>query len=214
MIKLIITDIGGVLVKTDEAIIHCIEEVFQKNKIPFGSKEKLLSAFGVSIFDYVKNYLPSGYENQADFCYQEFKKIYPHKAVHLMKVFPQVNETLTLIREKGLKIAVLSCMVKDEVLVNLSLLDFKNFDCVFSLEDYGYKRPLSNGLQMIMEKLNVSPEETVYAGDTVNDIKMAQNAKVISVAVKTGAQNNIHLEQTHPDYLIDDFSKIITLGLF
>lgn len=208
MIKLIITDIGGVLVKTDEAIIQCIEKVFQKNHIPLGSKEDLLSAFGVSIFDYVKNYLPEEHKDKADFCYNEFKKIYPSKATHLMKVFPGIDDTLSFLKERKIQICVLSCMIKNEVKVNISLLKFKDFDLIFSLEDYEHKRPLPNGLNMIMKKLNILPNETIYVGDTINDIKMAKNAGVISIAVKTGAQENKQLEQARPDYLLEDFSKI------
>jgi len=208
MIKLIITDIGGVLVKTDEAIIASIEKVFQENNIPIGSKENLLSAFGVSIFDYIKNYLPEKHKDKADFCYNEFKKYYPSKAIHLMKVFPNIDNTLSFLKERKIKICVLSCMIKNEVKVNLSLLNFKDFDIVFSLEDYGQKRPLPKGLNMIMNKLNILPNETAYVGDTINDIKMAKNAGVTSIAVKTGVQENKQLEQAHPDYLLEDFSKI------
>jgi len=208
MIKLLITDIGGVLVKTDEAIIYCIEQVFQQNNIPLGSRNDLLSAFGVSIFDYIKNYLPDEYKDKADFCYAEFKKIYPSKVLHLMKVFPHIDNTLSFLNEQDTKICVLSCMNKDEVKANLSLVHFKDFVMIFSLEDYEYKRPLANGLIMIMNKLNILPHETVYVGDTVNDIKMAKNAGVRSIAVKTGAQENKQLEQAHPDYLLEDFSKI------
>lgn len=208
MVKLIITDIGGVLVKTDEAIIQCIEKVFSDNDIPLGSKDDLLSAFGVSIFDYIKNYLPKEFKDKADFCYDEFKKIYPDKALHLMKVFSGVDETLLFLKEKNIKVAVLSCMIKKEVQQNLSLLKFNDFKVVFSLEDYGHKRPLPNGLNMIMQKLNVKPEETMYVGDTINDIKMAKNAKVISVAVKTGAQDNNLLMKENPDYLLESFFEL------
>ena len=208
MIKLIITDIGGVLVKTDEAIIKCIEKVFHDNNIALGSKQDLLSAFGVSIFDYVKNYLPKEHKDKAKFCYNEFKKIYPSKAIHLMKVYPKIDETLFNLKDKGIKIAVLSCMIKNEVKTNLSLLKFNDFDIIFSLEDYGHKRPLPNGLNMIMKKLNVLPSETIYIGDTINDIKMAKNAKVTSVAVKTGAQDNKKLEHEKPDHLLNNFSEI------
>lgn len=207
MIKLIITDIGGVLVKTDEAIISCIEKVFEKNNIPKGSREDLLSAFGVSIHDYIINYLPKEHKDKADYCYEEFKKIYPLKATHLMKVYPKVDSTLTSLN-KRFDICVLSCMIKKEVQVNLSLLSFKDFKIIFSLEDYGHKRPRPNGLNMIMRKLNVKPSETIYVGDTVNDIKMAKNAGCKSVAVKTGAQDNKLLEQEEPDYFINDFSEL------
>ena len=210
-ITLLITDIGGVLVKTDEAIITCIQQVFDENNIPHGTKEDLLSAFGVSIYDYILQYLPNNHKDRADYCYQEFKKIYPSKATHMMSVFKGVDSTLESISRKGIGLAVLSCMTHDEVKKNLSLLEFKDFNTIFSLENYKDKRPSPTGLRMIMKKMNVCPEETMYVGDTVNDVRMAKNAGVISVAVKTGAQDNAKLKQEQPDYLLNDFSELLTI---
>lgn len=208
MIKLIITDIGGVMIKTDEAIITCIEAVFRENNIPFGSKKKLLSTFGTSLYDYVKNYLPSGHEKKVNFCYREFKKKYPIHAKKYMKVFPQVNQTLYFIKSNKIKVAVLSCMIKKEVQVNLSLLKFKEFDLIFSLDNYYHKRPDPSGLIKIMKTLGLKPCETLYVGDTVNDVKMAKNAKVISVAVTTGAQDSRKVIRTNPDYILASFSEL------
>jgi len=125
-----------------------------------------------------------------------------------MKVFKKVNETLSYLKEKNIKIAVLSCMIKKEIQTNLSLLNFKDFEIIFSLEDYKYKRPAPNGLNMIIKKLNIKPEETMYIGDTINDIRMAKNANIISIAVKTGTQNNNLLKKENPDYLLNNFSEL------
>ena len=98
MIKLLISDIGGVLIKTDEAILSSIETVLRQNQISPGSRTKLLAAFGTSLYDYIKNYLPDGYEDEADRCYDQFKRIYPHDVGHLMTVFDGVDETLKLLK--------------------------------------------------------------------------------------------------------------------
>jgi HAD superfamily hydrolase (TIGR01509 family) len=206
--KLLITDIGGTIVKTDEAIISTIKEVFEKNNVAFGSKEELLKAFGVSIYDYILNFLPMEEKEKAPFLYQEFKKIFPKEKIDLLRPFEDVDETLLFLKNKGIKIAIISCMRKEEVEANLSVLKFKDFDIIFSIEDYNEKRPSPQGLLKICKKLGFDVSETVYVGDSVNDIKMAKNANIFSIAVKTGAQDNKVLEEEKPDVLVDSIKEL------
>ncbi len=208
MHSLIITDIGGVLIRTDEAILTCIEEVFSEKGIPPGSKEELLSAFGTSIYDYILAYLPDEHKHRADECYAAFQERYPGTVMDELHPFPGADLALRRLKDVGHTLAVLSCMVKAEVEKNLSLLSFRDFSLIFALEDYEHKRPLPNGLRMIMERLGFTPAEAVYVGDTVNDIRMAKNAGVFSVAVRTGVQDAAALEAEKPDLLLGSFAEL------
>lgn len=208
MIKLVITDIGGVLIKTDEAIISTIEQIFLENKIVGRDVEGLKNAFGESLFDYIKGYLPRGYKNKSKILYQKFKERYPFKSMNLLKKFRGVENTLVNLRRNHVKIAVLSCMDNNQVKANLSLLKFKNFDIIFSLDDYNFKRPNPYGLLMIIKKLKINRNEVIYIGDTPRDVKMAKNAKIVSVAVGTGALDNSVFDDEQPDYFINSFSEI------
>jgi HAD superfamily hydrolase (TIGR01549 family) len=209
--KLLITDIGGVLTKTDEAIISSIEKVFKNKNIKLGSKKNMLKTFGTSLYDYILNYLPKNKKHLVDECYAEFKKIYPQTVIKKIKVFRDVDNTLNKLHKKGIKIAVLSCMVKEEVQINLNKLKFKNFDIVFSLEDYNKKRPQPEGLLKIIKKLKLNSSDCVYIGDTPNDVLMAKNAKITSVAITTGIIKKEELKKHNPDFIINDFSEILNL---
>lgn len=209
-IKFVITDIGGVLVKTDEAIIQCIVRAARKAGVPDGDVDAIYGAFGVSLEDYVRAYLPDGFEGRVDECYRQFKEIYPSRAMHLLKVFEGVEETLAALKERGYRLGVISCMTRREVAANLSLLKFKGFDETLSIEDYGedHKRPDPEGLLMLIQKLGGVPERSIYVGDTDSDVKMAKNAGVVSVAVKTGAQPKDILLKSEPEYCIDSLCDL------
>jgi phosphoglycolate phosphatase-like HAD superfamily hydrolase len=209
-IDLLVTDVGGVLVKTDEAIITCIQRVVSEKGIPYGSVEAIYNAFGVSIQDYIRAYLPLGYEERADECYRDFRRIYPSQVLHLLRPFEGVDETLEYLKSHDIHIAALSCMRQNEMEANLTLLKFQGFDAKFSLDDYGedHKRPDPEGLLRLMKIFEARPETTIYVGDTPSDIQMAKNAKVISVAVTTGAVNKVLLKEENPDYLLDSFQDI------
>lgn len=209
-IDLIITDIGGVLIKTDEAIISCIKKVVREKGIPDGSVENIYSVFGVSIRDYVRAYLPEGYKDRAEECYREYEKIYPFEVMHLLKPFEGVDNTLFELEKLGIRLAVFSCMNRESVDANLSQLKFDRFVKTFSINDCGeeHKRPDPYGLLKLTEILNAKIEETMYVGDSAADIQMAKKAGVISVAVRTGALDDKYLEKEKPDYLIDSFADI------
>lgn len=131
---LLICDIGGVLVKTDEAIIHAIKQSCEELGIRHGDVEDIYMAFGVSVKDYISAYTNG---ESVEEIYAKFCTHYPKHEV--MSVFSGVNETLRILHEKGIKLAVISCMSKDEVDANLSLLSFDDFSLKLSIEDYKNK---------------------------------------------------------------------------
>jgi len=209
-IDLLISDIGGVLIKTDEAIIGCIVRAVRELGIPDGSVDAIYSAFGVSLKDYVRAYLPDRFKDRTDECYNQFKKIYPSEAMHLLKAFEGVDETLVSLKGQGYRLGVISCMTREEVDANLSLLAFKDFDATFSIEDYGenHRRPDPKGLLMLIERLGGVAERSIYVGDTDSDVMMAKNAGVVSVGVQTGAQPRVMLLRSEPDYVVNSFCDV------
>ena len=209
-IEAVITDIGGVLIKTDEAIIACIQRVVRDKGIPDGSVQTIYNVLGISLRDYILAYLPEGFKHRINECYTDFKKIYPSEVMHLLRPFPEVDETLVYLKEQRFRLGVFSCMTRKEVTANLSLLKFKAFDNIFSLEDYGdnHRRPDPTGLLMLIERIGSKPEHVIYVGDTDSDVMMARNVGIISVGVRSGAQPEDRLRRADPDHLLDSFKDI------
>jgi HAD superfamily hydrolase (TIGR01509 family) len=206
-VDLLITDIGGVLVKTDEAIFSLIKTIVAAKGIPGGSIEAILKVLGTSIRNYVHAYLPDSYKHRTEECYQAFCKAYPEQVRSLLKPFDGVNDTLHFLKSHGLIIVAMSCMSSDEMKTCLSSLSFQGFDITTSYEG----RPDPAGLQDLMARFQATPKRTIYAGDAKADIQMGKNAGVIAVAVKTGAlgvHNPRLLEAENPDYLLERFMDV------
>ena len=212
-IDLVVTDVGGVLIKTDEAIISCIQRVVMEQGIPDGSLDSIYTVFGVSLKEYIKAYLPDGYKDRTDECYRNFKKVYPATVLHVLKPFEGVDETLDHLKRVGIRVAVLSCMLQTEVETSLSLLKFRAFDAVFSLEDYGedHTRPDPDGLRKLIAKLGCTKGRTIYVGDSESDVLMGRNAGVISIAVKSGVQPKDYIARAQPDFTVDSFRDIVRI---
>ena len=106
----------------------------------------------------------------------------------LIRLYPDTIDTLTKLREKNIKIALISNReYPARVLENTGLK--KYFDVVVgALEPYGkleYK-PNPEMMNKLLSVLNISPNEAIYVGDADLDIIFAQNSGVRGVGITTG----------------------------
>lgn len=207
-IDLVISDIGGVLIDTFDAIVTVIDRVAKEKKCRGGEAENIYEVLGTSIEKYIRAYLPKKYKYKTKICYEAFKKEFPISVLHMLKPFYGVDQTLEFLHSEGIVIAVVSCLSENAIDMCLSRLRFKEIR-----DKVSYKRTKqdSKPINDLMKKYGVPKKRTVYIGDTVADIRMAKRAGVVSVAVKSGIlgkKDPQKLEDASPDYLLMDFHSL------
>ena len=93
-------------------------------------------------------------------------RLYARKEKHL---FPNVQEELLALKEKGMKLLLLSnaqnCFIYNEFPVEIR----KMFDVVIISEEVGIKKPAPEVFGLAFEKLDMKPEDTVFVGDSLED---------------------------------------------
>ena len=77
-------------------------------------------------------------------------------------------------------------------------------------EGYNVKPDPANNTEL-MEKMQVKPEEVLYVGDSLVDIKTAQNSSLKAVSVSWGFVDKDRLVQAKPDYIIDKPDELIDI---
>ncbi len=131
--------------------------------------------------------------------------------------YPHVRQILIKLREKGLKLGIISDAPKLKAwlrLTGIGLADF--FDAVLTVDDVkGKEKPHPLPFSEIMKKLKVKPEEVIFIGDNPSrDIKGANQAGMHTVLAKYGqwkTQGKTKMEKA--DYEINDISEILELKL-
>jgi len=78
---------------------------------------------------------------------------------------------------------------------------------VFS-EDTPRKKPHPAPLRLALRRLGLSCEQSVYVGDAPQDIEMARNARVFSVAVIGTSPVPARLKASRPDAQIDSIAEL------
>lgn len=100
---------------------------------------------------------------------------------------PGAGELLRRLKERGVKVAIVSTKRGDTIEIILERLGAaENVDLVIGSFEVQRHKPDPEGLLLAMERLGVSPGDTLFCGDTVLDAGAAKNAGTHFAAVLNG----------------------------
>jgi phosphoglycolate phosphatase len=94
-------------------------------------------------------------------------------------LFEGVSDALKAFKSRGLKLGI--CTNRDgdstaALLTSAAIAD--SFDAIVSLGDAPLPKPAPDPLLLLMQRLQVSPEETLFVGDSALDARCAQLSRV------------------------------------
>jgi len=212
-IDLIITDLGGTLVKTDDAILSAVRRAAMELGIPEGCADPVYDVFGTSIWEYIHAWLPDGNNGRTDECHERFWQLFPYQVLDQITPFDGVEEALHDLKRRGVRLAVLSGLRLEAIESILSTLAFRDWDAVRSSLTYATQSRDSRalGIVALVEEFAVAPACTIYIGDTDHDVRQARKAGVLSAVVKTGGQARNHLDKIqaeNPDHLLSSWPDL------
>ena len=109
-------------------------------------------------------------------------------------LFPETREVLQQLKQQGARIAILSTKYRYRI-EELAARDFPEgfFDLIVGGEDVRQMKPNPEGLLLAMERLGVTPAETLYLGDSVVDALTARAASVPFAGILHGVTTHREL---------------------
>ncbi len=215
MIKAIIFDFDGTLVDTLEDLKDAINKsllingytrqyTYEETKSLIGMGTKILCQRAIS---YIKHS-----DEDVEKVFNSFSITYRQIQCNKTHLFPYVQETLDELKSRKIKIAILSNKVEENTLkISNYLFKKGTFDQIVGQRKEFPLKPDPTSLKYLISLLNVSENEVLYVGDSETDMKTADNLKLKKVAVTYGYCDEDVLKKYQPNYLVDDFSKLIEI---
>ena len=136
-----------------------------------------------------------------------FKKHYSENLIKHTDFYPHGREILEHFRNKKQAI----CSNKPEIFVRkiLESLDgLQHFQAIIGGDSVKTKKPHPEGLDLILKKLKVSPDEAVLIGDSPVDIETGKRAGVYTCVVNYGLGLPEEIAAASPDCSVDCLSKL------
>lgn len=206
---IIIFDLDGTILDTYQLIRQNFIDVFEtflpNHKY---TEEELQSYFGPPLVDSFMSVVHDRELTEKLIIeYRKFSNINNDKYLAL---FPNTVEALEALVNKGFKLVIFSNKVHATIELGLRTKNIlKYFDYIVGIDDVSKPKPDREGIDIIKKHYNEN--KCVFIGDTVSDIKTAQNANVPAIGVTWALTKRETFINAKADYIVDDFFQLVKL---
>lgn len=148
-------------------------------------------------------------------CRQLFDDFYAETVKTGSPAFPHVTETLQVMADAGLDLAIVTNKPSQFIpsLLAETGLD-KFFSVVLGGDDVKNKKPHPAPLYLTLGEFGLRKEEMLFVGDSRNDILAARAAECPCVGMTYGYNYGIPIADSNPDCVLSDFAGLLpALGL-
>lgn len=211
IIRGILFDLDGTLIDTIDLIIKAFDHSFDvclNKKIPH---EEFVKYFGLPLRSAMRNYVPEDQVETLCDVYREFNLQYHDE---LIKPFMGVTATLTALKERGIKIAVVTSKKVPMANRGLHCMGLENYiDVVIGCDICEYHKPHPEPMQKALSALELRAEECICVGDSPFDLQSGQAAGCYGAAAVryTSFDWQQMLLEGKPDYILEKITDLIPI---
>lgn len=210
-----IFDLDGTLLNTLDDLCDSTNFALKKCGYPQRGINEIRYFVGNGIYKLIERAVPDNTDkSKTDECFEIFKKHYKDNLYNKTKPYKGIIELLTLLKENGIKIAV----VTNKADFAASRLCKKYFDgltdvCIGASEGVR-KKPYPDSVFLALDKLSSKKDKAVYVGDSEVDIETAANSGLPCISVLWGFREKKELLKAGAVLTAQDTDELGKLILF
>ena len=214
--------VKGVIFDLDETIISSLAtyiEAFNRGTRVFDLEpvtKQSIARFldkGLRLGQMLLELYPSvfGDERRRQACEKEIRQAYLELQVHQVRLKPGVERILQSLKERGLKIGIVTGRLGkgERRWLELRRLGVDRFVDVMVTAADATAKPAPDGLAKCIAELGLSAEECVFVGDSKLDVMAGKEAGVRTVAISSGVAGREVLAEHEPDFILEDMSLLL-----
>jgi len=176
-LKGFIFDLDGTLINSLPVVRTSLNTTLLKFSGRVYADHELSALFGPSEEGIFKKLFPDSWSEVLQFYLTEYDRIH----VPYAKPFPGVVEALTLLRERKMKLALVSGKGAGSMEISLKHSGLKPFfELIITGSEHGATKP--ENIKQVLVRWNFSPEEVVYIGDIAYDVQAAKEVGVLPIS--------------------------------
>ncbi len=204
MVKAVIFDLDGTLLNTIDDLANSVNFMLKQFQFPTFSVDEYKYKVGNGMRKLIERSLPKTHktDNQIDMSLSVFMEYYNQHKNDNTAPYKGIIDLLNELKNKGIKLAV----VTNKAHISAKPLIENTFPNIFD-EIAGQKegiptKPNPQSVLNVLEKLNVTPDECLFIGDSGVDMQTAKNAQITAVGVLWGFREKSELIQNGADEII------------
>jgi phosphoglycolate phosphatase len=135
---------------------------------------------------------------------------YDEDALTRWTLRPRARDFLSAIKGKGVKTGLVSNVGKkalEKALQKTNILQF--FDVIISRNDVQNLKPSGEGIDLALNRLQVTEEKSLFIGDSLDDIHAAKEAGLRVIIILGGENPKPDLLSANPGLLVNGFAELL-----
>ncbi len=213
----VLFDLDGTLLDTTEAIISSLRYTMKRFTGREMTLDEMRPVMGLPLTDIFQSLTPGHVQEACDTYVTH--NVAAHK--DLVKPYPGVVETVKILKDNGIKRAIVTSKRRGTTVLGLELAGLTEaFDATVCWGETSKAKPDAEPVLLALKLLGLldSQAEVIFVGDSQWDVRAAKNAARVvpgltirTVAVTYGATAASVLEKEDPDYLIGSIKELLPL---
>ena len=207
MKKAVVFDLDGTLSDSIASMKYCGDRALEHFGYGPFSESDYKYFVGDGAENLIKRALKAGGDEElAHFeeAFALYKKYFAVDCMYRVKPYQGIPELLAELKNKGIKIAVLSNKPHAQTINVIETLFGRDcFDVILGQREGVPIKPDPAGVFDILQRLKMEPEDLLYLGDTATDMKTGKGAGAFTVGALWGFRDRKELEENHADAIIE-----------
>ena len=209
--KLVIMDLDGTLVDSQEFIISATTVAFRDEGLKVPKRENILSIIGLSLTEAFSVLNKDLNEKQIKKLISTFKNCYNTFSQEqlISPLYENAKNFLeNLKRNEEIILAIATGKGLKGLLQILKAHNLESFFSKLQTSDFYPSKPDPTMLVSLMKTLKIKTEDAVMVGDTDFDISMAHRAGIKSIGVLWGYHSISRIKLMKPTAIVENFADL------
>ena len=212
MKQAVIFDLDGTLLNTLGDLRAATNHALAVRGLAPRSMDEIRRFVGNGIRLLICRAMPEGTSDaEIDAALEDFKAYYAAHIHDRTVPYDGIPQLLTALRKRGMKVAVLSNKIDSASQELIEYFFPGKADVVFGEHVGVLRKPDPTSCRMVMQQLDVQPEQVLYVGDSGTDMQTAKNAGLYAVGVTWGFRSREVLTENGADVLVDSPEQILQI---
>lgn len=205
-------DLDGTLLDTLPDLVELTNATLRACGYPERTHDEILSFVGSGVKALIRLAVPAEASDEAvEEASRRWKQLYPEYGYKLTRVYPGIEQVLKSLKERGIKLAVLSNKFDGAAKEVIEAFLPGWFDSVHGESPDFPRKPDPTGLNRLLGELGSSADRCVFVGDSSNDTRVARAAGAYAVGVTWGYNDTAVLRDNGADLIIDYPDELLSL---
>lgn len=185
--RAVLFDFDYTLADSSEAVVECFNAGLAGIGLPPAAPDAIRRTIGLTLPDSLAQVAGEAHRARSDEFRRHWRELSDRIMVRKTRLLPPVRGAVADLRGRGVRLGVVSTKWRCRIEETFARDRLTNsFEVIVGGDDVASHKPDPEGIRLALKRLEVSPAEALYVGDSIVDAEAAERAGVPFAAVLSG----------------------------